>query len=321
VLDEYATWATGDEGLRVLRPAIERARGTLLVTSTPKGSTNHFASLWRAVEGDPAWRCSLQTIEDTRGHDGAPLIPVNVVEQEEREGVDPAWLRQEYFCAFAAANLGSYFGELVDRMEQEQRIGDFPWHPERPVVVALDLGVSDATVATFYQPAGEYTDLIDEAAFTGLHLGEILSRIRAKPYNVTSWLAPHDIEVRDLSATSAVSGEAVSRRLVAKRLGVDFTVAPRLSHPEYHDAIRRLMASRLRIHRPGCPRTLEALASYGRDWDGRLKVWRDRPRHDEHSHYVDSVKTFATGHRPRSRDPHRPLPPATGLYRSIFRTT
>src|SRR5262249_26580888 len=152
------------------------------------------------------------------------------------------------YAQFQAANLGSYFGELVDRMEQEQRIGDFPWHPERPVIVALDLGVSDATVATFFQSAGEYTHLIDEMEFTGLHLGEILSRIRTKPYNLTAWIAPHDIEVRDLSATGAESGEAVSRWKVAQRLGVRFVVAPRLSHPEYHDAIRRLMASRLRIH-------------------------------------------------------------------------
>ena len=310
VLDEYATWQDGGEGLRVLRPALERARGVLCVTSTPKGSTNHYASLWRAVEGDPAWWCSLKTIEDTRGHDGQPLIPLSVVEQERKEGVEEAWLRQEYFCDFASAMLGSYFGELLDRMEQEERIGDFPWHSERPTTVALDLGVSDSTVATYWQDVGERRDLIDEQAFQGLHLGEILSRIRGKPYNLTAWIAPHDVEVRDLSNTMAASGEAVSRRKVAERLGVSFKVAPRLTHPEYHDAIRRLMASRLRIHRRTCPKTLEALASYGRDWDARLKTYKDRPRHDEHSHYVDSVKTYAVGYQPRTpRSPGwRPTP-------------
>src|SRR3990172_7244671 len=214
ILDEYALWGDGGEGLRVLRPAIERARGTLIVTSTPKGSTNHYAALWRAVEQDPEWWCSLKTIEDTHGHDGQPLIPVSVVEQERKEGVEEAWLRQEYYCDFASAMLGSYFGELLDRMEREGRVGDFPWHPENVVHTGWDLGVHDSTVVTVWQDQGPWRDLIDEMEFQGLHLGEILSRVRQKPYNFDKWIGPADIEVRDLSATNAASGEAVSRRKI-----------------------------------------------------------------------------------------------------------
>jgi hypothetical protein len=171
------------------------------------------------------------------------------------------------------------------------------------VSAAFDIGMADLTVVTLWQDQGEYRTLIDEQAFQGVHLAEILARLRSRPYNITTWLGPHDLEVRDWSATGGPSGETLTRRQVAKRLGVDFVVVPRREHPEYHDAIRRLMASRLRIHRPTCPRTLAALGGYGRDWDGRLKVYKDRPRHDEHSHYIDSVKTHAVGYQPRDRKP------------------
>jgi hypothetical protein len=49
VLDEFATQTTG-EALDVVRIPLERAKGWLLITSTPKGM-NHFYDVWRNAEG------------------------------------------------------------------------------------------------------------------------------------------------------------------------------------------------------------------------------------------------------------------------------
>ena len=163
-----------------------------------------------------------------------------------------------------------------------------PHRPELPVVTAWDLGIADATAVIYVQEVGEWWHVIRAEEFVGLGLPEILSRVRAHGDNFGAHVAPHDIEVRDYS------GDGTTRREVARRVGVDFDVAPRLSPAEGIDAVRRLFP-RLKFDRRGCARLLQALGEYSKVWDARGKTFRDAPLHSWASHLADALRTLATG--------------------------
>lgn len=274
-----------------------------LITSTPKG-LNHFHDVWKNAEGAGGWYLSKKTILDTHRHDGAPIISMEQVEQERREGQREEWIQQEYFVEFTSALVGSYYGDQLTKAEQEGRIGDYPHRLDLPVMVAFDLGVRDLTVATYLQVVGEWFHVIDCDEFTGLALAEILSRVRGKGFNIgrRGWYAPHDLGQRDFTAADT-AGQAMTRADVARKLGVDFQVVPRVPNvQDAVDAVRRLFP-RFRFDRRKCSRLLEGLGAYMRQWDPKVKAFTPKPAHTWASHYADSLACFARGYHPR---PDRP---------------
>jgi hypothetical protein len=287
ILDEFATQTTG-EALDVVRIPLERAQGWLLITSTPKGM-NHFYDTWRNAEGAGGWYLSTKTIEDTKNHAGEPIIPLAFVEQERREGQREEWIQQEYFVAFTAALVSSYYGDLLTKAEADGRILDLPHRPEVPAVTAWDLGFRDLTVVLFAQERGEQLDIFDCDQFESLSLPEILSRVRAKPYNIREWLAPHDIGQHEF-------GSGQTPKEVARRLGVNFRVAPKLEVQSGIDSVRRLFG-RLRFDRRRTAKLLEALGGYQKVWDAKGKTFRDKPLHSWHSHFADALRVLATAYR------------------------
>jgi hypothetical protein len=310
VLDEYAVHPEGDECYRVLLPAITRAKGWMAISSTPKGRSNHFATLCAMAKDSPDWRLSVKTIEDTHDETGAPLVTLEDVRRQEREGQHRAWLDQEYFVKFTAALVASYYGDLLTRMQAEGRLGEFPARNDLRAVVALDLGISNATVATWAQDLGGYVTLIDCEAWEGLDFTEIIRRVRAQGHDLGRWVLPHDVAQRQQTGASA-SGRAESRLDVARRLGVRPHVLPNQAVDEGIDAVRRLMASRLRIDTRRCAKLLEALEGYQKVWDPAAKVFKDRPKHDWTSDYADSLRYLCLGWKAEKTEAERARLPKT----------
>ena len=89
--------------------------------------------------------------------------------------------------------------------------------------------------------------------------------------------------------------------MVAGRLGVKFTAAPKLSLAEGLDATRRLFP-RLKFDQRQCGRLLEAVSEYRRTWDPERKLHSDKPLHNWCSHFVDALRTFAVAYRDRDND-------------------
>lgn len=298
VLDEFATMP-GREPLDVVRIPLERAGGWLLITSTPKGM-NHFYEVWKNAEGAGGWYLSTKTIEDTRRHDGSPIITLEQVEQERREGQREEWIQQEYYVAFTASLVSSYYADVLTKAEADGRITDLPHRPERLTMTGWDLGIADATAILYVQEVGERLHVIDAEDYEGLSLPDILSKTQRHGYvfDPKRQLAPHDIEVRDLSV-------GISRRDVAARLGTRFTTVPRCSVAEGIDAVRRLFP-RLVFDRRKCAKLLQALGEYQKVWDAKGKTFRDAPLHSWASHYADALRTFALGYRERREAAGRP---------------
>jgi hypothetical protein len=245
--------------------------------------------VWRNAEGAGGWYLSTKTIEDTHRHDGRPIIPIEQIEQERREGQREEWIQQEFFVSFTSALVSSYYGDLLTKAEAEGRILDLPHRPGVRAITAWDLGFRDSTVILYAQEHGEWLDLVDADEFQATALPECLSRMHAHGYVFGQHWAPHDLDHHEF-------GSGQTPKEVAGRLGVYFRVAPKLDVQAGIDAVRRLFG-RLRFDRRRCAKLLEALGGYQKVWDATGKVFRDKPLHSWHSHYADALRVLATGYR------------------------
>ena len=293
VLDEFATMP-GREPLDIVRIPLERANGWLLITSTPKG-LNHFHEIWKNAETAGGWYLSTKTIEETRRHDGRPIIPLAVVEQERREGQAPEWIAQEYFVEFTAALIGAYYADVLTAAEREGRITELAHRPGLKVWTGWDLGISDLTVVVYLQPRhdpGERVHVIGCDAWEGAALPEIIAGMQAHGYTFGTHLVPHDAANRE-------KGSGKTYVDVARELGVRLKVVPRAPNLLEGIGAVRALFPRLVFDRRRGAKLLEALGAYTKTWDPRGKVFRPSPAHTWASHYADALRTFAVGYRDR----------------------
>lgn len=274
VLDEFADMppAVWPE---VVRPALSDRKGRALFIGTPKGR-NEFWRIYDGAQNDADWFALALKASETGILDAAELTAARKAMSEEQ-------FAQEYECSFDAAVIGSYFGKLLDEAQQQGRIGRVGYEPAAPVETWWDLGVGDSTAIWFVQRVAREVRVIDFYEMTGEGLPHYAKVLQGKPYVYDRHIAPHDIAVREL-------GSGMARIDRAAELGIRFEVAPKLPVDDGINAVR-LILPRCWFDATACAQGLEALRQYRKDWDDRLKAFRDRPRHDWTSHAADAFRT------------------------------
>jgi hypothetical protein len=303
VADEFASWDT-DEALRVMRPSLAAAGGFLVVTSTPRG-LNFYRDLWETATHSGDWWCSTVTADEARrdaeGEDGALVIPPSEIARELAEGTSPSWVAQEYRVEFSANLQGAIYAEALTAAQRDGRILDVPHDPGTLTQVGLDLGMTGAAVIGQNSYRGQYVHVLWAWSWEDQSLPEVIATIRALPYGVAHWSGPHDLEQR-----SDVTGE--DRLRVAAKLGVRFTVVPRVSRIEERIDLVRRKFPLIRFDARGAAPLLEALQHYRRRWNDKLKTFDAEPVHDKHSHLADAFGTLLSGWRqPSTRRAGDPL--------------
>jgi len=187
--------------------------------------------------------------------------------------------------AFQANVEGHYYVRHMTKARIERRIGNVPYDENLPVFAALDLGYGDSTAIWFWQQLGPEIRLIDYYENSGESLGHYIKIIKGKPYILERVFAPHD-------ASSTELGSGLTRVQIARNLGIEFTVLPRLGLQEGIDAVRSLL-NRCWFDETKCEKGIRALENYRKDWNESLGNWRDNPRHDHFSHGSDAFRYLA----------------------------
>lgn len=305
VFDEFAQF-NGPDAYDVIRPVLAANGGTLLIITTPLGTANHAHEFWRMAQTTPGWWAKRVTIEDSG------LVSLAEMEQQRQEGQHESFLKQEFYCEFTSALVNTYYEDQLKRCQEEGRIlDDLPHYDGLPTTVATDLGIADAFAVIYAQAVGPTVHVVDYDEWTGLGIPEVLSRVRAKPYNIMRWLAPHDLRQREL-------GTGITRYETARKLGVTFDIIDRVSSvQESIDAVR-LIFNRLKFSRRKCGRLLEALGSYQRVWDAQAKVFLSKPKHDWASHGCDALAILARGWKDRRPEHGLPPTPSKSPWRDRF---
>lgn len=285
-LDEYADMRPSVWG-EVIRPMLADRRGWATFIGTPKGR-NEFHTLWERSRSDESWLSVMLRASETG------IIPTEELDQA-RADMTPEQYAQEFECSFEAAIIGAYFGKEVADLERTGRITDVAYDPLLPVHTVWDLGIRDATAIWFFQVAPGELRIIDFYEGTGQKLQHYVQEIEARGYSKGDDWVPHDARVKSLE-----TGRTRVETLIS--LGRKPRV---VSQQKLMDGINaaRLVLPACWFDRERCRDGLEALRQYRADWDERLKVFKDAPRHDWASHAADAFRYLALAYREMQAPP------------------
>ena len=260
----------------IIRPALADRLGWCMFVGTPKGR-NHFADLRDRADDADDWKLLEFKASETS------ILAESELDSARKEMGEDKY-NQEFECSFNAAVEGSYYGQIINTIEEKGHITRIERDDLCRSFVAWDLGMGDSTCLWVAQLVGKEVRLIDCVENHGQGLEWYVRWLQDNDYARWEQFLPHDVEVREL-------GTGRSRKEVLMEAGLNITVAPRLSVADGIQAVRRLL--------PRCwfdPKTkpgLDALRNYRREHDEKRNVFYEKPLHDWASHYADSFRYLA----------------------------
>ncbi|MCE3025737.1 terminase [Salinicola sp. DM10] len=189
--------------------------------------------------------------------------------------------------AFEQSAEGAYYLQQMLFLRKNGRITTKVQHnPALPVFTAWDLGMNDSMAIWFAQVVGREIHLIDYLEDSGEGIEYYADLLNKKPYRYGGHFGPHDLAVKEI-------GTGKSRVDVAKGYGIQFTVIPRITTmAEGRQAVRAFLPQ-CWIAEDQCSQGVDCLDNYRREWDDKLGVYKDRPRHDWASHGAKAFETLA----------------------------
>lgn len=286
ILSEYAymdpqSWYT-------IEPRITQNNGIAIFLSTPNGQ-NHFYQLYNTAKENPRdYFASCLTIEDTG------CVPLSHIQQLREEGYPEDMIMQEYYCSFKRGAQGSYYGNIIQKARDEERLQTLPIHIDLPVHTAWDIGIGDSTAIWFVQELRNGTyNIINYYENTGEgleHYVNYLNKFReSKSIQYGKHFVPHDMANREFTS-------GVDRLQAAREFGYNMTVVPKKGIDEGIQAVRSIL-NLCSFDPKSCERGIKCLDFYRKKWNESLKVYYDEPLHDQWSHGADAFRMFAVGVR------------------------
>ena len=278
ILDEI-----GDQNPKIwtdiVRPALADRKGWCLFIGTPKGH-NHFKELRDRAEKEEGWGLLEFKASETGVVDDTELKAAKNEMGEDK-------YRQEFECSFDAAVEGSYFGQILNELEEKKHMQEIPREELSRTFTAWDLGMGDSTSIWVAQLVGTEVRLIDYYENHGVGLDHYVKWIKDNDYLKAEHILPHDVRVREL-------GTGKSRMEMLEEAGLEVKIAPKMGLDDGIQAVRRLLP-RCWFNVPKVQTGLNCLRNYRRDYDEKRKIFYERPLHDWSSHGSDSFRYLALG--------------------------
>lgn len=287
----FSEWALSNpQAWSLIRPILAENGGWAIFITTPRGR-NHAHRMYEMAKGSEDWFAERLMATETGVFDPATLENERrelILERGSEDG--EAIFQQEYMTSFSAGLPGAYYAKVIDQLEADGRIGFVPYNPQRQVHTAWDLGRNDATAIWFVQSNGTGWDVIDYYANTSVGIDHYVKELRSRPYNYGEHLLPHDAENEQLVSTTGSIAETVTSMGLQR-----VRIVPRTkSVANDINEVRQILPV-CRFDKDKTGKGLDALRSYRRVWDEKLKAYRDTPLHDWASDPADAFRTFAIG--------------------------
>jgi hypothetical protein len=263
----------------VCRPSLVDRQGWCLFIGTPKGH-NHFKELRDRAKTEDGWGLLEFKASETGVVDDTELKAAKNEMGEDK-------YRQEFECSFDAAVEGSYFGQILNELEEKKHMQEIPREELSRTFTAWDLGMGDSTSIWVAQLVGTEVRLLDYYENHGVGLDHYVKWIKDNDYLKAEHILPHDVRVREL-------GTGKSRMEMLEESGLEVKIAPRMGLDDGIQAVRRLLP-RCWFNVPQVQNGLNCLRNYRRDYDEKRKIFYERPLHDWSSHGSDSFRYLALG--------------------------
>jgi hypothetical protein len=263
----------------IVRPALTDRKGWCLFIGTPKGH-NHFKELRDRAEKEDGWG-----LLEFKASETGVVDEVELKAAKNEMGEDK--YRQEFECSFDAAVEGSYYGQILNELEDKKHMQEIPREEISRTFTAWDLGMGDSTSIWVAQLVGTEVRLLDYYENHGVGLDHYVKWIKDNDYLKAEHILPHDVRVREL-------GTGKSRLEMLEESGLEVKIAPRMGLDDGIQAVRRLLP-RCWFNVPKVQTGLNCLRNYRRDYDEKRKIFYERPLHDWSSHGSDSFRYLALG--------------------------
>jgi phage terminase large subunit len=263
----------------IVRPALTDRKGWCLFIGTPKGH-NHFKELRDRAANEDGWG-----LLEFKASETGVVDEVELKAARNEMGEDK--YRQEFECSFDAAVEGSYYGQILNELEDKKHMQEIPREELSRTFTAWDLGMGDSTSIWVAQLVGTEVRLIDYYENHGVGLDHYVKWIKDNDYLKAEHILPHDVRVREL-------GTGKSRLEMLEEAGLEVKIAPRMGLDDGIQAVRRLLP-RCWFNLPQVQTGLNCLRNYRRDYDEKRKIFYERPLHDWSSHGSDSFRYLALG--------------------------
>lgn len=199
--------------------------------------------------------------------------------------------------AFAASVEGAYFKTQMSKAREARRIGKVPLDPSRPVNTFWDIGKDDNTSIWFHQGHGQMHHFVDYYENSGEGV-EFYARILREKAASRGWKYGKHYGPHDLDNSHWILPGAKATVDVARDLGIDFIVVPRIDNKMNAIEAARNMLAMSWIDEEHCTRGIQCLDNYRKKWDERRATYRSEPEHDWSSHGADAYMTGACGFTP-----------------------
>ena len=263
----------------IVRPALTDRKGWCLFIGTPKGH-NHFKELRDRAEKEDGWGLLEFKASETGVVDETEL-------RAAKNEMGESKFRQEFECSFDAPIEGSYYGQILNELEDKKHMQQIPREELSRTFTAWDLGMGDSTSIWVAQLVGTEVRLLDYYENHGVGLDHYVKWIKDNDYHKAEHILPHDVRVREL-------GTGKSRLEMLEESGLEVKIAPRMGLDDGIQAVRRLLP-RCWFNVPKVQTGLNCLRNYRRDYDEKRKIFYERPLHDWSSHGSDSFRYLALG--------------------------
>jgi hypothetical protein len=204
-------------------------------------------------------------------------------------------IQQEFYCSWYGAMQGCYYLKEINKAREEGRVKPLLIQPTIPVHTCWDIGVYDSTGIWFFQKnRGEWAWLkYIESHGEGVeyYLKILQEWQREKGITFGKHYAPHDADHKDFGTGTK------SIKRTAQKLGFRFRIVPKGRVPQGIQACRSIIPVSY-FDEEGCNEGIVHLENYQKEYDEKLRTFKKTPKHDEHCHAADAMRTGAMGSRP-----------------------
>ena len=276
----------------VLRPALSDRRGWAIFAGTPAGK-NMFWNLREEARLNPGTHLLLELPASKTG-----IIHPDELRDAKVQMTEDAFL-VEYECSFDAAVPGAYFAKLLGDAYNEGRVGKHKIDPAFPVNLVADLGYTDSCSWWAWQETRDGIRIVDFYENDNQPIQHYIDWIKSRPYTVNprGIFLPHDARAKSLQ-----TGKSIIEQFLAN--GIRPNLVPEMSLQDGIEAARLTIPS-CWFDEEACYEGLEHLRAYMREWDEKTQTYRNKPKHDQHSHGADSFRYLALAAKPVSRKSSR----------------
>jgi len=198
--------------------------------------------------------------------------------------------------AFQATIDGAYLANQMSFLETKGRITQVVHDPSYPTNTAWDFGLSDHMTIWLHQRIALQHRVIGYIHGTDEDVLYYWKQLKKLDYVWGRHYLPHDAKARRIG--SALDGDSPPRTIekILQEAGMrDIAVVPRIQH-KYSaiQEVRRFLPN-VFMDATECKHGIKSLKNFRREWDDKMSVWKDRPRHDWAMHGYDGFECLVRG--------------------------